>query len=237
MSVPIHVQSATPVNNNGAAATGPVITLTGVVVGNEIVVWGSWGSSNTTPTCADDKGNTYAPQAKIYSADNNQGLCGFAAKVAIGGTVVISVAWGGSAEFRTVFAEEKSGVDATTDIDVASVGQAQASPGTGADGISTTPFTTVTADCLICACAADIAVGNLPGVGSVGTSRSSNAGGAGLRSEDWAAGAAGSKTSNFTALADVLHLSVQMALRPAAGGGGANGFIPQQEPMKHMVLR
>ena len=213
-----HVQSATPVTDIDPGPTGPPITLSGVVAGNEIVVWGSWGTSDATPTCADDKGNPYSSaQGKTWDGTNTQGLCGFAGKATTGGTVVITVSWTGSKAYRTVFAEEKSGIDTTTDIDCVSVGQAQPNPGTGDDGLSSTAFTTVTANALICACSANIASAAIPDVGLVGVSRSSSSAGVAMRSEDWDAGAAGSKTSNFTAGIDDRHLTAQMALRPAAG--------------------
>lgn len=230
MSAPLHVHSATPVNNNGAATTGPTITLTGVVAGNEIVVWGTWGSSNTVPSCADDKGNTYVAQTQLFNLGNNQGLSGFVAKVTTGGTVIITVSWGGNADYRTVFAEEKSGVNTTTDIDVTSVGQEQAAPGTGVDGLSTTAFTTVTDDCLICAASVNISDSNIPAVGSVGTSRSSDGGGAAMRSEDWESGSSGAKTSHLTALSNVLHLSAQIALRPVTGGAAT-----ERHQTRHMI--
>lgn len=130
---------------NGAATTTVPVTISVVGSGNMLIV--SLGVSTLlstdTVTFTDDKGNTYTNAFAAPIIDNVIGyglMVGYCLNITNGPTVITGTVNNARTNF-TIFVDEWSGIVA---LDVAATGQAQDSPTTGVDVVTSGSMTTVT---------------------------------------------------------------------------------------------
>ena len=122
-------------SNSGAEGTTTIAVTfdSNVVAGNTIVLsWFNDNQTNNLDTVTDNLGNSYAAIDGLNS-NLTDGGSQYAANI-VGGSCTVTVTFTGTAGFRGVIAHEISGVS-TTPLDV-NPAQAQLTPGTGTDAVT-----------------------------------------------------------------------------------------------------
>ncbi len=140
-----HVQSKSLNAGSGSSGTIAVTFTSNVTAGNLICGMASWGSgTGSVSSVTDSLGNTYTVVDTVHNATDGVSAATFYAKNITGGACTVTVTFDTTYDFRTVAVHEASGLDTTAPLDV-HTGQAQTTPGTGANAVTSGAVTTTAA--------------------------------------------------------------------------------------------
>jgi hypothetical protein len=129
------VQTGYAVDDSGATSTTIAVTLTGVLAGSTLYAHVG-GTDTGTQTCTVSDGSAFsAGDTKRRSTGDSQSGWTFYRENVSAGSHTITATFGSSIDFRRLRVAELSGLATSSSKDQA-VGQAQATPGTGANGVS-----------------------------------------------------------------------------------------------------
>ena len=211
-----HVQTASNVEDSGATAdTIAIAFASNNTAGNHIYVWGGCGGAATSISVADTLGNTYT-QIEFLLDTSNQCMAHWYAQNILGGANTVTVTVPNKA-YRRIQISERSGLATTGSLDVFTK-QAQASPGTGTDGATSTAVTTTVANACVVGAYQD--VGGTQTTITAGTNFTSRGTVAGLvgATEDRNLAVAGSVSATFTLSVNNRAITMMAAFKEAAGG-------------------
>lgn len=129
------VQTGYAVDDSGATSTTIAVTLTGVVAGNTLYAHvGGTDTGAVTASVSDGSAFSAGDTKRRSTGDNQSGWTFYRENVGAG-SHTITATFSGAIDFRRLRVGELSGLATSSSKDQA-VGQVQASPGTGANGIS-----------------------------------------------------------------------------------------------------
>lgn len=211
----------------GVTVASMAITAgTSISAGDLIWVYFNWGDSATDFTVADSLGNTayQNTSAKVGPDSNFQFSKMMYIISAFSGTPVVTVTpTGGTAAFCTMRAGGATGINATP-LDQGT-GQAQASPGTGTDAVTSGSVTTTTNGQFVVACTVNSTEAS-PGAGTISpgtgfTTLTSNPLPGIHRGEYMIQGGAGSVAGTFTHDVNTVQITTVATFKAAGGGGSA----------------
>lgn len=151
-----------------ASATTTAATFTSnVTAGNLIAVMASWdGGIGVLSGITDSLGNTYTAVNNVSDGGNPNHYATWYAKNITGGACTVTVTYTSSRPITLLEVVEISGVDTTAPLDKSAI-QLQATPGTGANAVTSGSVTTTTDGQFIFGCS--IATGSFTQTYSVGT--------------------------------------------------------------------
>lgn len=143
-----YVQGNNHLNGSSTVATAAV-TLTGTVgSGNAVFVSLSWSSTaGDTPTCTDDKSNTYTLVDNVRNAALTDSYATFYALNVTNAPQTVTGTFNGGANrsFGSILADEYSGIATSAALDGHTMQSQGTAPGTGTDAVTSGNATT-TAD-------------------------------------------------------------------------------------------
>ena len=147
VAAPARVQgNGANIGATGATSFGVTLTAT-VTSGDTIVGAVSYESSATLTSVTDDKGNTYNLETAVTDTGNGQTTTGFSLSNITNAPQTLTAAFNKNTFSISIVGDEFSGI-ATASSDqrdsTAHGGQAQSSPGTATNGVTSGSFTTAT---------------------------------------------------------------------------------------------
>src|SRR5207302_8938162 len=154
-----YVQGAATSSDSSGSSIAQAFTAP-TVSGNLIVAAVSWGS-NTSVTCSDSQGNSYAVAVTQYDTPNNQSLAICYAANVKSGTTTVTATFSSAAAYRRLLIHEYQGIASVNPLDVVATNTAN---GTMApDAItSTAAVTTASGDLIFGVAIDDSAI--IPGI-------------------------------------------------------------------------
>ena len=138
------VQTVSSLDDSGASSTTQTCVLATTTTGNLIFIH-VCQSGNAVPTTVSDGTNNATLIRSTYDATNDQSSHTYYKENATGKTTPTwTVTWASAVTYRRMQTSEHSGLAISGALDK-ETGQAQASPGTGADGVTSGAMATTTA--------------------------------------------------------------------------------------------
>lgn len=237
-------------NSGAATPTTLAVTLTSAVAsGNTVCGSVCYGTTTTLTSVTDDKGNTYNLETGVSDTTNGQRTTGFSLSNITNGPKTITATMTSGVGATSLVADEFSGcgTGSTDQRDSSAHGaQWQTSPGTGANGVSSGPFTTVTnGDLLYGATSND--TGDDTGTLTAGTttnatfaltstSSGTSSGTCAMIKSVWASqSTAGASTAaTLTQSVNVARVTVLIAVKPFVAGAAVGPVKLSGVPMGRM---
>lgn len=218
--------------SSGSSTTHQYASGMTVSNGNAIVIAVRWNSGTITSTVADNLGNTYnSCHGPTNNNDNDLRLQIFVAhNITGGGSYTPTVTFSSAVTERAMAFHEVSGVATASPCDGAGASQAQDSPGTGANAISSGNATTTTNGAYIFgAVVTDGSIGAADTVAGTGftirpNTTTSCCGSNTIATESQVQVASGNIAATFTHSSggDTGWITSVVALKDAAAGGGGS---------------
>jgi hypothetical protein len=237
---PSYVASSAASAINDASATTIAVALGAAVqVGDEIVGMCGWDNTSTpTISVADSLGNVYTvSNDRIDDATHNQSGVTFRAKVTVAGTPTVTVTYTPSSGSRRIIVGAWRGVDRAP-FDT-SIGQAQQSPGTGTDAVTSTQATPFRSNALFIGFGQNIAQ-SPTGTGTVtaGTNYTMRLTSVAILSvEDLVQGPAAAEDGSFTISIDHSYITHVVVLLPLVEAGVIVPRIPRGPAQRFRMPR
>lgn len=242
----------TPSANDATPSAANIATSGTITVGNgdTIVVFAGVSQDMTASFSASDGTNTYTRRQAQYNASNDHTEAILVAENVTAGTYTVTAAWdGGSRTNRTVYAIPLSGLKAASYQTGLTANQA--SPGTGADGVTTGNMTPSEQPACVIGFAFNVGSLNTPAAGtgftSIGTAWQLGGGTDLMRAEHKRITSTSAVALTETAGANVRHTSLAVILSeagatagtatPGAGAATAAGLIPTLERERSITNR
>lgn len=209
---------------NTGSGSSPTVAIGSVAAGVTLVVVGYWhdpSGTTYTPSCADTVNGSYGTKIlDVYESTNQQRVVAFKFLNAAAGSPVatVSIATAEYAAAMCFVVSDSDGNAPTT------IGQPQLTPGTGADGLTSTALTPTSASGLLLGLAAITGTpGTTPAAGtgfsSLGTGWTDTADVA--RAESKAFSSTSPIAATFTAGANTGHITIALAFYDTGGPGPA----------------
>lgn len=218
----VHVQTTANGTNTGIVSTLAITFGAPVGTGNTVVGQISYADDGATITSIiDDKGNHYTSYDVTQDTGDGTVASQFILGNITGGPTVITLILSNVVQFLVILADEYSGVAASADPRDGHVGNYQATPGTGADALTSTSITTTTNGDLIYGSTCLGSGQNGPLTAGTGYTKrrdtTSDPFVAITASEDQVQGAAGSIAATFTQPNAGGTITFITAIKPLAG--------------------
>ena len=211
-----------------AGSTTIVATFPGTVgAGNAVCGVIGYDTGLTLTTVTDDKSNTYTIQRTVTDGGNAEQASLFYLANITNGPITVTATFNGVTNNGGMTMLEGSGIVTSSALDV-ETGQLQATPGTGANGVTSGAVTTTVAGDFVCGFAVDTGAFRTGTQYAAGTGftkpangESGDAAGHALDNagEYQIQGSAGSIAATWTAAANDATISFVIALKASGGGG------------------